>query len=47
MPVTLATWEAEIRIAVHSQPEQIVLEILSQKYSTQKVAQVVECLPSK
>jgi hypothetical protein len=52
MPVILATQEAEIsRIAVQSQPSQIVHKTLSQKYSTQKtagrVAQVVEHLPSK
>jgi hypothetical protein len=52
MPIILATWEAEIRgITVQSQPGQIVLKILSQKYSTQKsaggVAQVVKSLPSK
>jgi hypothetical protein len=36
-PVILATQEAEIRrIAVQSQPEQIVQEILSRKYLTQK-----------
>jgi hypothetical protein len=51
-PVILATWEAEIRnIMVHSQPRQIVCEILSQKYPTQNraggVAQAVLCLPSK
>jgi hypothetical protein len=37
MPVILATQEAEIRrIAVQSQPKQIVHETLSQKYITQK-----------
>jgi hypothetical protein len=36
MPVTLATWEAEIRrIMVQGQPRQIVLETFSQKYLTQ------------
>jgi hypothetical protein len=51
-PKLLATWEVEIRrIMVQSQPRQIVHEILSQKYSTQKrtgeAAQVIEPLPSK
>jgi predicted transcriptional regulator with HTH domain len=50
--VILATQEAEIRrIIVGSQPRQIVQKTLYQKYPTQKwvdkVAQVVECLPSK
>jgi hypothetical protein len=37
MTVILATQEAEIRmIPVRSQPRQIVLETLSQKYLTQK-----------
>jgi hypothetical protein len=50
--IILATQEAEIRrIAVQSQPGQIVHETLSQKYPTQKrvsrVAQVVEQLPTK
>jgi hypothetical protein len=37
MPVIPATQEAEIRrITVQSQPEQIVLKTLSQKYPTQK-----------
>jgi hypothetical protein len=48
----LATQEAEIRrISVQSQPGEILLETLSQKYPTQKrgsgVIQVVEHLPSK
>jgi hypothetical protein len=48
----MATGETEIRrITVRSQPGQIVQEILSRKYPTQKragrVAQVVEHLPSK
>jgi hypothetical protein len=52
MPVILATQEAEIRsIRGPSQPGQIVCETLSPKYPIQKragkVAQVVECLPSK
>jgi hypothetical protein len=35
--IILATWEAEIgRIVVQSQPRQIVWEILSRKYPTQK-----------
>jgi hypothetical protein len=47
MLVILATQEAETsRIIVQSQSRQIILEILSQKYPTQKrtgsVAQVVE-----
>jgi hypothetical protein len=51
-PVILATWEAEIRkMVVQSQLRQIVCEILSQKWSTQKTAggvpQMVECLRSK
>jgi hypothetical protein len=45
MPVIL------LRIPVQTQPGQIVGEILSQKYPTQKraagVAQAAECLPSK
>jgi hypothetical protein len=37
MPVILATQETEIRrIEVRSQPRQIVGEILSQKYPSQK-----------
>jgi hypothetical protein len=37
MPVILATLEAEIRmLKVQGQPEQIVHETLSQKYTTQK-----------
>jgi hypothetical protein len=37
MPVILATQEAEIRrIMVRSQPGQIALETLSQKYQAQK-----------
>jgi hypothetical protein len=37
MPVILATQEAKIRrILVQSHPRQIVQEILSQKYPTQK-----------
>jgi hypothetical protein len=52
MPVIPATQEAEIRrIEVQSQPRQIVLETLPQKYPTQKraggVAQMVKYLPSK
>jgi mannosyltransferase OCH1-like enzyme len=51
----LAVQEAEIRrITVQSQPGQIILKTLSQKYPIQNstkgaaiVAQVVECLPSK
>jgi hypothetical protein len=36
-PIILVSQEAEIgRMWVHSQPRQIVHEILSQKYSTQK-----------
>jgi hypothetical protein len=51
-PVILATQEEEImRIAVRSQPGQIVRETLSWKNPTQnragRVAQVVEHLPSK
>jgi hypothetical protein len=39
MPVILATWEAEIRrIAVPSQPRQIVHETLSQEKPSQKRA---------
>jgi hypothetical protein len=39
MPVILATQEAEIRrIAVRSQPRQIVHKTLSQKYLSQKRA---------
>jgi hypothetical protein len=50
MPVILATQEAEIkRITVPSQLRQIILETLSQKYSTQnrafEVEEVVWCLP--
>jgi hypothetical protein len=38
-PVILATQEAEIRrITVHSQPRQIVLKTLSQKYPIQNRA---------
>jgi hypothetical protein len=52
VPVILATQEAEIRrITVQSQPGQIILQTLSQKYPTQNrtggVAQAVESLPSK
>jgi hypothetical protein len=52
MPVILATCEAEIRrIMVQSQLRKIVCEPLPGEYSTQKragrVAEVVECLPSK
>jgi hypothetical protein len=52
MPVILATWEAEIRkIAVQSQPRQIVHKTLPLKYTTRNraggVAEVVEHLPSK
>jgi hypothetical protein len=54
MPIILATWEAQTRrIAVQSQPRQIVLETLSQKYPThkkkkKKLAVVqTEHLPSK
>jgi hypothetical protein len=37
MPIILVTQESELRrIAVQSQPRQIVHEILSQKYSSQK-----------
>jgi hypothetical protein len=37
MPIILATQEAEIRrVAVQSQPGQILLETLSQKYPKQK-----------
>jgi hypothetical protein len=39
MPVVLATQEAEIKkIIVHSQPGQIVLEVLFQKTPSQKRA---------
>jgi hypothetical protein len=39
MPVSLATWEAEIkRIMVRSQMRQRVSEILPQKFPTQKRA---------
>jgi hypothetical protein len=51
MPLILATQEEEIkRITFQSQPRQIVHEILSRKYPTQKraggVTHVVEYLPS-
>jgi hypothetical protein len=49
-PVILATPEAEIRrIVVQSQPQQIVCETLTQKYTIHQraggLAQVVELLP--
>jgi hypothetical protein len=52
MPVILATHEAGIRrIVVHSQPGQIVHETHLKNNPTEKragrVAQVIECLPSK
>jgi hypothetical protein len=52
MPVILATQEAEIRrTVVQSQPGQIVLKILSQKYPMQKragrMAQVLEHLSNQ
>jgi hypothetical protein len=52
MPVFLATQKAEIRrIMVQSQPRQIVLETVFQKYLTQnraaRMVQVVEHLSSK
>jgi hypothetical protein len=45
MPVIQATQEVEIRrMAVQSQPRQIVHETLSQKYPTQKKTGLVEWL---
>jgi hypothetical protein len=38
MPVILATQEAEVRIAIQSQQEQLVLKILSLKTPSQKRA---------
>jgi hypothetical protein len=51
-PVILATQKAEIRrTMVQGQPRQTVCKTLSPKYPTQnragRVAEVVECLPSK
>jgi hypothetical protein len=44
-PVILPTWEAEImRMEFRSQPGQIIQEILSQKYPTQKRTDRMDCL---